>query len=510
LEGSNNMQTALMRIHVEGDRIMLGVAGFLFVLCLVSAPSNGTWGLALTVGSGLVALSAAATLLASGQRATRLVNASVFMGFVALLIQETHGMIEMHFAIFVLLAFLSFYRDWLALVAAAVLIAFHHVLFFYFQSRGLGIYVFPHTHGVGMVLIHAAFVVFETALLVYMAVRSAQEALDSDVVTILGSRLTPDGKIDLSIAKSAASGAAARSLETLLGAIADAVSGSRRAGTDVQAAAESLARVTAQIRSASEQTSVQAKVVSDATLQVNLNLQTVSTGSEEMGSSIREIAKNASEAAKIATSAVAVAERATATVTKLGQSSGQIGAVIKAITAIAQQTNLLALNATIEAARAGEAGKGFAVVASEVKDLAKETAAATEDISRRIEAIQVDTHAAVEAIVSISEVINRVNAISNTIAAAVEEQNATTNEMARNVSEAARVSGEITGNIGGVAQSAENTSRGAIDMEAAARQLVETSTELRTLVERFKFDAHDYGALSSVPLLRRNVGACAG
>ncbi|MFZ0780016.1 MAG: methyl-accepting chemotaxis protein, partial [Candidatus Sulfotelmatobacter sp.] len=194
----------------------------------------------------------------------------------------------------------------------------------------------------------------------------------------------------------------------------------------VSAASEELSSTSQQITANSEETSAQAKVVSNATQQVSQNLQTVATGAEEMGASIKEIAKNASEAARIATSAVRVAETTTATVSKLGESSNEIGQVIKVITSIAQQTNLLALNATIEAARAGEAGKGFAVVANEVKELAKETAKATEDISRKIEAIQTDTKAAVEAIASISEVINQVNGISSTIATAVEEQNATT------------------------------------------------------------------------------------
>jgi methyl-accepting chemotaxis protein len=253
-------------------------------------------------------------------------------------------------------------------------------------------------------------------------------------------------------------------------------------------AADELSNVSQQISANSEETSVQAKVVSDSAQQVSQHLQTVATGAEEMGVSIREIAKNATEAARVATSAVKVAETTTATVSKLGESSNEIGQVIKVITAIAQQTNLLALNATIEAARAGEAGKGFAVVANEVKELAKETAKATEDISRKIEAIQTDTKAAVGAIASISEVINQVNGISNTIATAVEEQNATTNEMARNVSEAAQGSGEITSNINGVAQAAESTSRGAGDTQKAAQHLVETSAELRKLVERFKID----------------------
>jgi methyl-accepting chemotaxis protein len=257
----------------------------------------------------------------------------------------------------------------------------------------------------------------------------------------------------------------------------------------VASASEELSSTSQQITANSEETSAQSRIVSAAAQQVNQNLQTVATGAEEMGASIKEIAKNASEAAKIATSAVKVAETTTATVSKLGESSNEIGQVIKVITSIAQQTNLLALNATIEAARAGEAGKGFAVVANEVKELAKETAKATEDISRKIEAIQTDTKAAVDAIASISEVINQVNGISNTIATAVEEQNATTNEMSRNVSEAAHGSGEITSNISGVAQAAESTSRGAGDTQKAAQQLVETSAELRRLVEQFKINA---------------------
>jgi methyl-accepting chemotaxis protein len=281
----------------------------------------------------------------------------------------------------------------------------------------------------------------------------------------------------------------------------------------VASASEALNTTSQQITSNSEQTKAQADVVSKSALSVSQNLQTVATGAEEMEGSINEIAKNATEAAKVATSAVKVAESTTATVSKLGESSNEIGQVIKVITSIAQQTNLLALNATIEAARAGEAGKGFAVVANEVKELAKETARATEDISRKIEAIQADTRAAVDAIASISDVINQVNNISGTIATAVEEQNATTNEMSRNVSEAAQASGEITSNIGGVAEAARSTTEGATETQKAAQQLVEMSTQLRGLVGKFKIDA-DAAAVGTtrgaIPSVKIRAAGAAG
>jgi methyl-accepting chemotaxis protein len=215
-------------------------------------------------------------------------------------------------------------------------------------------------------------------------------------------------------------------------------------------------------------------------------LASVASATEEMSSSIKEIAKNANESARVATAAVKTAETTNATVAKLGDSSAEIGQVIKVITSIAQQTNLLALNATIEAARAGEAGKGFAVVANEVKELAKETAKATEDISRKIEAIQGDTKGAVEAIGQISAVINQINDISSSIAIAVDEQTATTKEIARNVQEAARGGSRIAENIGAVSPTAGSATQGITDTQTAA-ELARMAAELRKLVARFTF-----------------------
>jgi len=253
------------------------------------------------------------------------------------------------------------------------------------------------------------------------------------------------------------------------------------------AAAEELSVVSQQLASNAEETAVQASVVANASEEVSKGVSAVAASSEEMQVSIREIAKAANESAGIARTAVDSAESANATIRRLGDSSSAIGAVIKVITSIAQQTNLLALNATIEAARAGEAGKGFAVVAHEVKELAKGTASATEEIGQKIQAIQHDTTSAVSAVGNIGTIIKQVNDISNNIAAAVEEQTVTTNEISRNVAEAAVGTGEIAHNIGGVAAAAQDTTKGANDTQTAARALSEMAGELQALVARFRF-----------------------
>ncbi|WP_345433933.1 methyl-accepting chemotaxis protein, partial [Modestobacter marinus] len=229
----------------------------------------------------------------------------------------------------------------------------------------------------------------------------------------------------------------------------------------------------------------QAGIVVASAGEVAASVDTVATGSQQMEAAIREISRNASEASRVAGQAVNVAENTTRTVGKLGDSSQEIATVVKLINGIAEQTNLLALNATIEAARAGEAGKGFAVVASEVKELAQETARATEDISQRVEAIQADTAGAVDAIREISNVIGQINDFQATIAAAVEEQTATTNEMNRNVAEAAGSSRSIATAISGLAAGTQQTNEGVAEAQRSAADLARMSDELQDAVRRF-------------------------
>ena len=256
-----------------------------------------------------------------------------------------------------------------------------------------------------------------------------------------------------------------------------------------EASSKELMAVSHILSGSAEETSAQANVVASACEQVSGNVNTVATGAEEMSASIKEISKNSSAAASVASEAVEMAMSTNDTIAKLGQSSAEIGAVIKVITGIAQQTNLLALNATIEAARAGEAGKGFAVVASEVKELAKETAKATEEIGAKIVTIQAVSKSAIEAIAKISSIISKISDLQNSTAGAVEEQSATTNEMGRNISDAARGSAEIAENIGRVAEVAAGTTKTANDTLHAAQEIARLSGELHGLIAQFQFNA---------------------
>jgi methyl-accepting chemotaxis protein len=250
------------------------------------------------------------------------------------------------------------------------------------------------------------------------------------------------------------------------------------ASTELEATAQSLT-------STADETSAQAQSVASAAEQASSNVQTVATASDELGASIGEIGRQVTQSAQIAGNAVEEARKTNETVQGLAEAAQRIGEVVILINDIAGQTNLLALNATIEAARAGEAGKGFAVVAQEVKNLANQTAKATEEISSQITAIQEETTDAVGAIQRIQQVIAEINDISTTIASAVEEQGVATQEIGRNVQETASGTQQVTENIVSVSQAARDTGAASTQVLSSSQDLARQTEDLRSRIDRF-------------------------
>jgi methyl-accepting chemotaxis protein len=336
-----------------------------------------------------------------------------------------------------------------------------------------------------LVEVAIALVVLLVAWLLVGLYRSAMVPLHR-MVAALGALATGDLTRSVPVETRDEIGQMARALNHAIARVRDAVQAIGGSAGGLASSSGELSTVSGSLRAAAEEASAQAETVEAAAEQVSRNVDTVATGTEQMTASISEIAKSASQAADVAAEAVVIAKEANQTVAKLGASSAEVGDVVKVITAIAEQTNLLALNATIEAARSGAAGRGFAVVADEVKELARQTSTATGEIGRRIEAIQADTRAAVEAIGGIGQVIGRINVLQTTIASAVEEQTVTTNEISRTISEVADDSKSIAVSITGVTGAAAQTTDDAATTQQTAEELAHTTAELREIVARFR------------------------
>jgi methyl-accepting chemotaxis protein len=443
----------------------------------------------------------ALVFMAPGSALTRCAMGAAFMIFTGLHVHQGHGMLELHFGVFVLLAVLLYYRDWLPIVAAAGVIAVHHLAFDYLQRSGSPLWVFAENTGFHIVLVHAGYVVVESAMLVYLALQLRREALQAEEIHTIGRHLAVfDGTVDLTFRHPQAQSAFARGFNQFMDALAATMTQVVGTATRLRAATGELSAVASESSRGVERQRDQTEQAAQAVSELRRAVDDVARGASNAAEAAERAHGSSKDGMRVvdgtrekARVLVTQTGEAATLVARLQQAGEDIGKVLDVIKGVAEQTNLLALNAAIEAARAGEQGRGFAVVADEVRTLASRTQESTREIEQMITRLQAGVRDVATAMSSSTEAANesaayaeRMSETLSGIAEAIDSINAMSGRIAAAAEEQSAAAAEIASNVESIRDSAQGTAAGAESTAHSSAELDRLAQELDGAVRRFR------------------------
>jgi methyl-accepting chemotaxis protein len=491
----------LDKMHRDGDAVLLKVSWLILAYGLGMAAWQGSFLPVLLIGLPVTLAVAAAVSLAPGERLTRIGMGINFMIQAALDIHQQGGRVEAHFAVFALLAFLLVYRDWVVIVAAAAFIAVHHLVAFELQAAGAAVYVLPPDEGIGMVFVHAGYVIFETVILALLAHELARAGRFAGQLQDVATYLTPrEGVVSLKARVEANGQPFAEGFNRFMETVGAAISACSRAAERI---AGTSSRMDALARTAEESARAQqhdTASIASAIVQMSTTIQSVAGSAERTAELVQQADREASSGRdELAVTLAAiqhtadVVEHARQALGDLATEAERIGGVVEVIQSIADQTNLLALNAAIEAARAGEQGRGFAVVADEVRTLASRTQVSTAEIQNMVEKLQEGSRRAVGAMSASVERVHegrgKADGAAQRLAAVVSAMNEVrdaTLQIASAISQQRQASEAVSHSAMRISQAAEGTLAKSRDSSAEVASLATMAAELKQSVNAFR------------------------